>query len=370
MTRPVLRLIADDLTGALDSAAELTGLCGPVPLRWVDGAGAEGSLAFDTGTREASRDLAVARMRAVAPALHGAEIAFKKIDSLLRGHVAAELAACMEGGGWPHVVLAPAFPAQGRITRGGQVLVRQADGAFMPLVPDLSALLAAEGLPAQHGDPTSPLPPGLSVFDAETDADLARIVALGRAALGPVLWCGSGGLARALAGRATAQATTRLQGPVLGLFGSDQPATARQLAACGESTLVIEAGDDATAAHVARRMATAGVAMLRVGLPAGTDRAEAARRIAAVFAALTQRLPPPGTLIVAGGETLRAVCTARGAQGLVAMGIVQPGVPRSVLQGGAWDGVPVISKSGAFGGDTLWRDLLADSVLTSWSIPA
>ena len=32
MTRFVLRLIADDLTGALDSAAELTGLCGPVPL--------------------------------------------------------------------------------------------------------------------------------------------------------------------------------------------------------------------------------------------------------------------------------------------------------------------------------------------------
>jgi hypothetical protein len=39
MTRPVLRLIADDLTSVLASAAELAGLCGPVPLRWTDDVG-------------------------------------------------------------------------------------------------------------------------------------------------------------------------------------------------------------------------------------------------------------------------------------------------------------------------------------------
>lgn len=370
MTRPVLRLVADDLTGALDSAAELTGLCGPVPLRWVAGGEVAGSLALDTGTREASRERAIAKVRAVAPALGGADIAFKKIDSLLRGHVAAELATCLEMGGWRHVVLAPAFPAQGRITRGGHVLVRQADGALAPIAPDLAALLAAEGLQLQRGDPAAALPPGLCVFDAEEDADLARIVALGRTASGPVLWCGSGGLARALAGEAAAEATTVLRGPVLGLFGSDQPITARQLAACGDHALAITTGDDAAAAQVARRMEVAGVAMVSVALPAGLDRAEAAQGIAAALAGLTQRLPPPGTLIVAGGETLRAICAARGARGLEAVGIVQPGVPRSVLCGGAWDGVAVVSKSGAFGGPTLWRDLLAPSVLTSWSIPA
>jgi uncharacterized protein YgbK (DUF1537 family) len=370
MTRPVLRLVADDLTGALDSAAELTGLCGPIPVRWGDDGEAAGSLAIDTGTREASREAALARLRALAPTLRGADIAFKKIDSLLRGRVAAELAACMAAGAWRHVVLAPAFPAQGRVTRGGRVLVRQADGAFAPVAADLPALLAAEGLPARRGDPAAPLPPGLSIFDAETEADLARIVALGRAASGPVLWCGSGGLARALAGPAVAAAAAALRGPVLGLFGSDQPATARQLAACGESALAITAGDDAATAAVAGRMARVGAAMVSVSLPIGLDRAEAARRIALAMAGLTQRLPPPGTLIVAGGETLRAICVARGAQGLDALGIVQPGVPRSVLRGGAWDGVAVVSKSGAFGGDMLWRDLLADSVLTSWSIPA
>lgn len=370
MTQPVLRLVADDLTGALDSAAELTGLCGAVPLRWTGGRGDVGSLAFDTGTREASRDAAIARIRGVAPALRGADIAFKKIDSLLRGHVAAELAACIETDGWRHVVLAPAFPAQGRITRHGRVLARQPDGTLATVAPDLPALLAAEGLQARRGDPSAPLPPGLSVFDAEDDAALARIVAIGRAASGPVLWCGSGGLARALAGPATAQASTRLRAPVLGLFGSDQAATARQLAACGDCAMAVTAGDDATAARVTRMMDATGVAMVSVTLPERLARAEAAQRIAAVMAGLTQRLPQPGTLIVAGGETLRAICDALGTRGLDAVGIVQPGVPRSVLRGGAWDGAAVVSKSGGFGGDALWRDLLADSVLTSWSIPA
>lgn len=370
MTRPVLRLLADDLTGALDSAAELTGLCGAVPLRWTDGGAAKGSLAIDSGTREAPREAAAARLRALAPALRGADIAFKKIDSLLRGNVAAELAACIAAGGWRHVALAPAFPAQGRITRGGRVLVRQPDGAFAALAPDLAALLAAEGLAPRPGDASMPLAPGLSIFDAEDEADLAAIVARGGAAAGPVLWCGSGGLARALAGAATAEAGTALRGPVLGLFGSDQAATARQLAACADCAICIEVGDAEAAARVARMMAAAGAAMVRVALPEGLDRAEAARRIAAVMAGLTRRLPPPGTLIAAGGETLRAICDALGARGLDALGIVQPGVPRSVLRGGAWDGVAVVSKSGAFGGDTLWRDLLAASALTSRSIPA
>jgi uncharacterized protein YgbK (DUF1537 family) len=45
-------------------------------------------------------------------------------------------------------------------------------------------------------------------------------------------------------------------------------------------------------------------------------------------------------------------------------------VPRSILQGGAWDGLPVISKSGAFGQDALLRDLLAANHLPSGSIAA
>jgi uncharacterized protein YgbK (DUF1537 family) len=358
MSLPVLRLIADDLTGALDTAAEFTGLVGPVTVRWDIPAHAAGSLALGTGTREATREQAFARVSAVAPLLAAAQIGFKKLDSLLRGHPAAELAACLQAGAWRSVVLAPAFPAQGRVTRGGQQFARQADGSWQPMGAPIATLLAEEGLACRLGDPASPLLPGISVFDAETEDDLRRIVASSYASAGPVLWCGSGGLGRAVAAGRPAAHDGGLHGPVLGLFGSDHPVTQRQLASCG--ALAIR-HDGLNAAPVVETLRRHGAALVTAALPDGLPRDIAAARISENFAALLRALPAPGTLLVAGGETLGAVCTALGAEALEATGLVAPGVPRSILRGGAWDGVAVISKSGAFGGDTLWRDLLASN---------
>jgi uncharacterized protein YgbK (DUF1537 family) len=109
------------------------------------------------------------------------------------------------------------------------------------------------------------------------------------------------------------------------------------------------------------------IAMASLDLPERLDRNAAAERIAAEFARLVRAVPRPGTLIAAGGETLKALCLALGARCLEAVGQVAPGVPRSVMRGGAWDGVDVVSKSGAFGADTLWRDLLAGNGLPTGS---
>ena len=62
--------------------------------------------------------------------------------------------------------------------------------------------------------------------------------------------------------------------------------------------------------------------------------------------------------MVAGGETLRGLCIALGAESLVVQGRAVPGVPVSRINGGAWDGVTIVSKSGAFGHATLLRELL------------
>jgi uncharacterized protein YgbK (DUF1537 family) len=69
-------------------------------------------------------------------------------------------------------------------------------------------------------------------------------------------------------------------------------------------------------------------------------------------------------VVVAGGETLRALCTVLGAEALEVRGRIEPGVPRSVMRGGRWNGVDVVSKSGAFGRPDLWRELLQRSGLT------
>ena len=316
---PVLRLLADDLPGALDSAARFVPLVGPVPVVW-SGDIPVGTVAVDSGTRDLPPDDAAAAMQRLSGALHGGNIAFKKIDSLLRGHVALELDACRAG--FEHCIVAPAFPFQGRITRGGRQLVRAGDG---------------------WRDTGVDLP----LRDAETDADLAAIVAEVR--LGSVLWVGTGGLAGALTGRRPVPGPV-LSGPVLALIGSDHPITLGQLATAGSLHHRLH--------HRLPGPLPSLPAAVSVELPPATTRDAATQKIAAAFAALLAELPRPGTIFVTGGATLRSLCDALGVAGLTVDGEVEPGVPTSIVRGGAWDGQRIVSKSGAFGDTGLLARLL------------
>ncbi|MBS0561486.1 MAG: Hrp-dependent type III effector protein, partial [Proteobacteria bacterium] len=273
-----LRLLADDLTGALDTAAEFVGIAGPVAAFWHGAipASLPSSATLDSGTREMDQGDATAAVAALAPALGGAAIAFKKIDSLMRGATLAEIAACMRAGGWRHAVLAPAFPYQGRVTRGGVQHARDAHGRWSAVGGDIAAGLRRLGIAARRALAHEPLAPGISVFDAQDDADLGAVVANHRTQDG-LLWIGAGGLAQALARHAPAPAGPVLPGPILGLFGSDQETTARQLAACGADWLRLNDGGAADVTALAGRLRAHGRAVASLALPAGTARDDAAR---------------------------------------------------------------------------------------------
>ncbi|MFS8049139.1 four-carbon acid sugar kinase family protein [Rhizobium sp. BR 314] len=385
---PTLRLIADDLTGALDTAVEFVGVYGPIEVLREDAlpANLPDCLAIDSGTREKSAAEAETIVGGIAPLLEGADLAFKKVDSLFRGPWVAELAACFRLGHWGHCILAPAFPHHGRHTRGGRQVLFAGKDAWRDVSGDLVTHLRAEGLPAFNttldGAEDLPIPDGIHVFDAHTDDDLDAVIAWVSSQLeGPVLWSGTGGLARALArnidlathywpreakvpdGRPAPSVpiSRKLQRPVLGLFGSDQPITLAQLQACGPNWLKLAEGADPDAVHY--QIQQSGVAMVSLDLPTGLDRDDAAKRIAATFGGTARALAAPGTLIVAGGETLRNLCSALGVAALSITGQAAPGLPRSTIVGGPWEGTTVISKSGAFGGPTLWRDLLSENGL-------
>ena len=153
-------------------------------------------------------------------------------------------------------------------------------------------------------------------------------------------------------------AAGRPERPILGLFGSDHPATAAQLGACGEHVLRLKDGGGASAALVSARLEGAGVCLVAFDLPTGMARFAASELITREAAQLSHRVPPPRSLLIAGGETFRALCQSLGTEHLDVIGQVIPGVPVSVMCGGRWDGVQVTSKSGAFGQDVLLRRLL------------
>jgi uncharacterized protein YgbK (DUF1537 family) len=88
-----LRLLADDLTGALDTAAQFTSACGPVTVRFRndDWRAPAACLAFDTATRAADESRVAGEMWRLARFFAESSIAFRKLDSQLRGHPAREL---------------------------------------------------------------------------------------------------------------------------------------------------------------------------------------------------------------------------------------------------------------------------------------
>ena len=362
MADETLRLLADDLTGALDSAAQFAPRLGPIICFLDPPLLPPLSCALDTGTREQSGEAAAAAVRTSASLFAGAGIAFKKIDSLLRGHEALEIAACLAASSFRATVIAPAFPAQGRATRFGRQWARglggEAEGWTLSAT-DLAAALSALGHPVRHARPGDPAPDGVSLWDAETEADLERIVAAGRAVAGPVLWCGTAGLAAALAG-APSSPPPALARPLLGLFGSDHAAMQAQLALCSTHHVAVAAD---RAANLRARLAADGVALASFALPPRLARDEAAARIAATIESVLTPMPELRTLIVAGGETLRVVVRMLGASHLVLLGQMRPGVPLSRPGDGAWQNVRIVSKSGAFGEPDLLRRLLEESLI-------
>ena len=190
----MLRLLADDLTGALDSAAPFVGRFGPIPTYWDETAATAGSLALDGETRDLEPDRARERIAALAPS-SPAPTSRSSRSTAACAATRRPRSRCARGT-FRTVVIAPAFPAQGRITRQGRQLVRDASGTWQPVPLDLPAALAAAGLPVRLGPPESG---SATLCDAETDDDLARIAAT-PGLEPPILWCGTGGLARALAG--------------------------------------------------------------------------------------------------------------------------------------------------------------------------
>jgi uncharacterized protein YgbK (DUF1537 family) len=358
---PSLKLLADDLTGALDTSAELVGVVGPLSVVWSAPSLDQQSFAIDSGTRERTADEAFAVVREFAPRLGGADIAYKKIDSLLRGPWVAELEACLRTGLWDVCIIAPAFVHQGRVTRAGQQYAKAQDGSWSAAGKNIIEQLCERGLEAKLAGPTAALENGISVFDAETEADFDHIARIGRQCTGRLLWCGSGGLANALARGTDASLPAKLKTPVLGIFGSDHASTAAQLS-MGEG-VVIGSADIKQDLDRVKRALDKGVALVRLETSGTVSRAEAARHFSYEIATLCESIDPPKTLIIAGGETLKALAIAVGARALQVQGRFEPGLPKSVIAGGRWAGVDVLSKSGAFGPPDLWARLLRQNGL-------
>ena len=338
-------ILADDLTGAADSAAAFLGRAREVAVLLRPDLRTRADVAaLDLDTRSRSergaRDLV--RRAFSRRAAKQAPVLFKKIDSTLRGHVSIELAAARRSLGPRPVLFVPSFPDQGRVVRDSKLLLNGISASG-----DLRALLSGAGLPAAQVDLATVRAGGLPralraalatgarglACDAVTDADLDRIARAGLALRPRPLFVGSAGLARALgrtfSRRRPAPRAAAARRPVVTVVGSASPVSARQ----------------------ARRLAGDPSAIL-VQMP--WRREPTPRDVHAVrrMGRLVAQAAPRAHYVLTGGGTARAVLDARNIHALRLLGEVEPGVPFGMAR----DGTLVCTKAGAFGApDTLIR---------------
>ncbi len=218
---PRLLVIADDLTGALDTGVQFAraGVRTNVVTYGHFGRGLQSCkepvLVVDTESRHLVADQAGARVASCVVAAHsrGVDRFYKKTDSTLRGNVGAELAALVSASGGHQLFFVPALPKAGRVTRSGVQFVdgvplHESSFARDPREPVLGTSVAAiigsqsriSFVTVGHDADAAPAParrgqPLIFAFDAETDEDLAAIA--GRLASGgmPHLTAGCSGFA-------------------------------------------------------------------------------------------------------------------------------------------------------------------------------
>ncbi len=323
-----IAIVADDLTGALDTSApfvaagyRVAAAMRPDALAAALAEDAE-VVVVNTASRSLPEAAAVAAVRQVALQLDTARpsLMFKKIDSRLKGNVGAETAAIAAVMGFAAIRVAVAVPEQERFTRNGAVFGR---GVQIPI--PVAPVFA--GLPAV-------------VEDADSDAELDRIAA--RSDWPTTLAVGARGLGSAFArrrGQGSVEAFPR-DDRTLFVIGSRDAISAQQISVLS-----------GVGVHDAPQGRFEGPVTLPACLRctgADDDPGAVAGRLAASAAGLIAATRPR-VLVLSGGDTALAVLDRLGTSLIRPRGEALGGLPWFTTDGPGGQQMVVVVKSGGFG---------------------
>ena len=358
-------IVADDLTGAFDVGGAFAAVGRRVIVDLGRGttprATAADVVVIDAGLRDAPFDEAASGIANALERLRiaGAEPRMLKVDSTLRGPFREMLEAVLAATDARVAVVAPAFPEHGRCLVGGRLRVRGED-AGIDLVTLLRAGTGARILSVSSRD----LMPALErahadasgtrhvlVMDAESVGDMGHVAAAWLADPNRSLLVGSAGIARHLV--------------TIGPLARDSARSPETLAAepAADTWYLLVAGSptDTTrlqleALRIARPQGSRPKLVVRRSAPSRTrDDGQAAAGLAEEVGALAAagRLfgERPSGMVLVGGDTATRVLDALDCGALDILGEVEPGVPFGLMRGGAWDGLPIVTKAGSFGSE-------------------
>lgn len=385
--------IADDLTGAMDTGVGLAkaGLVAIIAFSTCATVESE-AVVVTTDSRAASAADAYRHVRSVGERFRD-HLIYKKIDSTLRGNIAAELQALLDATGVKHTIVCPAFPAIRRTVVKGHLFVdgipvSETQFSRDPVSPvkksDIGEVLRTgsgietdyidirdvERGPEHIAQLVNSSKARATVIDATEDSHLRCIAEALALSEEPWLPCGSGGLGAQIplayghepVGRAIPPAP---KGPALLAVGSRNEVSIRQLQRLLDtlqSPLVraepreFKTRDGRTPrmnqlAHEIDGLLDAhDVVVLSSSLSQFSPQMRHA--MAPVLGGIVSHLLESRTLaglFLCGGDVARSVCGDNGIQALRILGDLQPGVIAGEAAGDNYEGMRVITKAGGFG---------------------
>jgi uncharacterized protein YgbK (DUF1537 family) len=397
---PTFAILADDLAGACDAGVQFVRADYSTIVHFDQDLtfrpDEADTVVLDTETRLLPEKVAYQQVFKAGLPFRQAEVIVKKIDSALRGPIAAEVAAALQATQRKIAVIAPAFPQLGRTTLQGKQLIHgipvdQSEFAHDPLTPALQShiptLLSAAGIgPGKCISVKDLNQSNLEqiltndfrwiVADAETNEHLDLLVS-SIPDHSNLLWVGSAGLARSIANFFAEEGGQKRQIPfdknlrILAVIGSMSEVAHKQIAYAVRQSGILPVeiplnevvGDHdpvltMKVLNMVRGCFTTGESALiyissksrgEQVLPPSL-RSSRPHMLTGLLAEITARLADEGlfdVVILSGGYTAVHVARRLGAWGIELLGELEAGIPVGKLLG--CSPFLAITKAGSFG---------------------
>ncbi|HIE26149.1 TPA: four-carbon acid sugar kinase family protein [Candidatus Poribacteria bacterium] len=422
-------VFADDLTGAMEVGLQS---CPAVVLNKMDAAvvrsasvKSKTTIVLNTQTRELSAEQTyrITWEKSHALAIPESAVTYYKIDSTMRGHIGAGVKALRDVLQSDLVVIAPALPQNGRITRNGAHYVKE-NGNIVPVhetqyargittsyptsyIPDIIGVQLDEPVQlisldvVQRGwrdikSALSKQPQGAAVVaDAVIPEDLDNIAEAIHRLNAKILSVGSAGLFRAIC--RVLRAASNMSVPQITDWIRQLPHISI------DGTVIVIAGsfNKQTDAQIEKALATSGDKLNLLELDVSKVIAKGKSRIAEierlrsqVWSSLQAKkhvivrtnrtilkcskreendivkalgetinddsiMGNSAFLLLTGGQTAYFVTQVLGAVGIEIKGEIEKFIPFGVLMGGKYNGIPVVTKAGGFGSPNIIADVIS-----------
>ena len=301
---------------------------------------------------------------------HPPALIYKKIDSTLRGNVAAEIVTALACIQRHQAIVTPALPMQGRSVHDGEVYVNGVplqETAFMhdPVSAPAAGSLAEQliGYSPDLVVSVGTNPPAWAadtmqiwIADCSEQAELEHIAQLALRQSTDSLMAGSAGLAEALATVSFGPPRQRpvfntAAGPVLYVVGSRAPASLAQaghLAALPDCAFIEAPAGQIDTEYALRILKThPDIALIQIPAVPAAQPLMIAEALGTGVARLMQQITP-SALVVTGGDTAAALLSALKQPLLELAGELLPDIPLSYINYKD-QSLPVITKAGGFG---------------------